>query len=160
MGLKTGGPVSVHISHCTHVKSHLTLRKRVGPCGRWWLMTVHQYTREGNLLKPTKMCSLENGLWLLRYAFLLQFVCLCVCLFVCVCVCEQNSSRTNAPIWMRFSLNICLLHWLGPYWNWWPLVKGQGHSGAISILHNSLLTSLLCISPIKMIFGMPFRYAL
>ena len=31
-------------------------------------MTVHQYMREGNLLKPTKMCSLENGLWLLRYA--------------------------------------------------------------------------------------------
>ena len=67
MGLKTGGTVSVHTSHCTHVKSHLTLRKRVGPCGRWWWMTVHQYT-EGNSLKPTKMCSLENGLWLLRYA--------------------------------------------------------------------------------------------
>ena len=30
-------------------------------------MTKHQRTREGNLLKPTKMCSLENGLWLLRY---------------------------------------------------------------------------------------------
>ena len=63
--------------------------------------------------------------------FLLQFVCLSVCVwvcvFVCVCVCEQNSSRTKAPIWMRFSLNSCLLHWLGPYWNWWPWVKGQGH---------------------------------
>ena len=31
MGLKTGGPVSVHISHCTHVKSHLTLRKKSRP---------------------------------------------------------------------------------------------------------------------------------
>ena len=29
MGLKTGGPVSVNTLHCTHVKSHLTLRKRV-----------------------------------------------------------------------------------------------------------------------------------
>ena len=26
-------------------------------------------TREGNSLKPTKMCSLENELWLLRYAW-------------------------------------------------------------------------------------------
>ena len=31
-------------------------------------MTVHQHTRDGNLLKPPKMCSLENGLWLQRYA--------------------------------------------------------------------------------------------
>ena len=31
-------------------------------------MTVHQHTREGNSSKPTKMCSLENGLWLLMYA--------------------------------------------------------------------------------------------
>ena len=29
----------------------------VGPCGRWLWMTVHQHTREGNSLKPTKMCS-------------------------------------------------------------------------------------------------------
>ena len=48
---------------------------------------------------------------------------LSVCLCVCVCVCKQNSSRTNAPIWMRFSLNSCLLHWLGPYRNWWPWLK-------------------------------------
>ena len=41
-------------------------------------------------------------------------VCQCVCVCLCVCVCEQNSSRTNAPIWMRFSLNSCFLHWLGP----------------------------------------------
>ena len=45
-------------------------------------------------------------------------VCLSVCLSVCLCVrhsCEQNSSRTNAPIWMRFSLNGCLQHWLETY---------------------------------------------
>ena len=29
---------------------------------------MHQNMREGNSLKPTKMCSLKNGLWLLRYA--------------------------------------------------------------------------------------------
>ena len=51
--------------------------------------------------------------------FSLQFVCVCVflsvCLFVCVSSssCEQNSSRTDAPIWMLVSLNGCLLHWLG-----------------------------------------------
>ena len=67
--------------------------------------------------------------------FSLQFVCVSVCLSVCVCVCvcvqlfscEQNSSRTDAPIWTRFSLNGCLYHLLGPYWIWWPWVKGQGH---------------------------------
>ena len=45
--------------------------------------------------------------------FSLQLVCLsvcvcgCVCVCVCVCLmfsCEQNSSRTNVPIWTRFSL--------------------------------------------------------
>ena len=41
-----------------------------------------------------------------------------LCLSVCMCVwisCEQNSSRTDAPIWTRFSLNGCLPHWLKPY---------------------------------------------
>ena len=51
MGLKTGGPMYVHTLHCTHVKSHL---KRVGTCGRGWWMTIHQHTREGNVLQPIK----------------------------------------------------------------------------------------------------------
>ena len=68
-------------------------------------------------------------------------------------------------IWTRFSLIGCLLHWLEPYWNGWPWVKGQGHSDVISIfLHDSLLTSLLTISallcPIKMKFSLSLRYAL
>ena len=67
--------------------------------------------------------------------YIFTSVCLCVC--VCVCMssysCEQNSSRTSAPIWTQFSLNGCFLQWLGPYWNWWPWVKGQGHSESISI---------------------------
>ena len=62
----------------------------------------------------------------------LYFHCiLSVCVSVCLCVrisCEQNSSRTDEPIWTQFSLNGCLQHWLRPYWNWWPWVKGQGHS--------------------------------
>ena len=64
-------------------------------------------------------------------------VCLCVCLSFCLCVqisCEQNSSRTDEPIWTRFSLNSCLPQWLKPYWNWGPWVKGQGHSDVIPIL--------------------------
>ena len=93
--------------------------------------------------------------------FSLQFVCVSVC--VSDFACEQNSSRTDAPIWTQFSLNGCLPHWLKPYWNWWPWVEGQGHSDVIPIfLHNSLLTSLLCISAllylIKMKFGMSLRY--
>ena len=92
-------------------------------------------------------------------------VCVSVCLWVCLNACKQNSSWTDAPIWTRFSLNACLLHWLKPYWNWWPWVKGQDHSDAISFfLHNSLLTSFLCFSiilcSIEMKFSMPPRYAL
>ena len=45
--------------------------------------------------------------------FSLQFVCVCVCLCVRIS-CEQNSSRTDVPIWMRFSLNGCLPHWSNP----------------------------------------------
>ena len=43
-------------------------------------------------------------------------VCVCVCVSVClsVCVsgtsCEQNSSRTDEPIWTRFSLHGCFPH--------------------------------------------------
>ena len=59
--------------------------------------------------------------------FSLQFVCVSVCVCVRLFSCEQNSSQTIAPIWMRFSLNSCLLHGLRPYWNWWPWVEGQGH---------------------------------
>ena len=60
MGLKTGGHVSVHTLHFIQV------HEKVGPCGQWWWMTVHQHTREGNSSKPTKMCSLKNGLWLIK----------------------------------------------------------------------------------------------
>ena len=67
---------------------------------------------------------------------------LSVCVYMCVCLCEHKSSRTDAWIWTRFSLNGCLPYWLEPFWNWWPLVKSQGHSDAISFffLHNPLLT--------------------
>ena len=32
------------------------------------MMIDDLHTKEGNSLELTKMCSLENGLWLLRYA--------------------------------------------------------------------------------------------
>ena len=70
--------------------------------------------------------------------FSLQFVCVSVCMPDTAC--EQNSSRTNAPIWTRFSLNGCLAHWLKPYWNWWPWVKDQGHSGSKSIVFFIILS--------------------
>ena len=63
--------------------------------------------------------------------YIFTAVCLCVCLSRNSC--ERNSSRTDAPIWTRFSLNGCFYHWLGPYWIWWPWVKGQGHSDVIPI---------------------------
>ena len=66
---------------------------------------------------------------------------------------------------MRFSLNGCSPHWLEPYWNWWPWVKGQRHGDVNPIfLHNSLLNSLLCflalLCSMKMKFGMSLRYTL
>ena len=53
--------------------------------------------------------------------FSLQFV--CVSVSVSGSACEQDSSRTDEPIWTQFSLNGFLPHLLGPYWNWWPCVK-------------------------------------
>ena len=47
--------------------------------------------------------------------FLLEFVCVCLSVSSCVSVGEQNSSRTDEPIWTRFSLKGCLLRWLKPY---------------------------------------------
>ena len=95
------------------------------------------------------------------------WVCLCVCVSVCVSgsAYEQNSSRTDEPIWTLFSLNGCLRHWLKLYWMWCPWVKSQGHSDVMpTFLHNSLLTSLPYISAllclIKMKFGMSLRYPL
>ena len=46
--------------------------------------------------------------------FSVQFVCVSVSVCVSRSACEQNSSRTEAPIWTRFSLNGCLPHWLKP----------------------------------------------
>ena len=68
-------------------------------------------------------------------------VCVCVCVSVCECVnvclsgsaCEKNSSRTDGPIWTRFSLHGYLPHCLKPYWKLLPWVKGQGHSDVIPI---------------------------
>ena len=89
----------------------------------------------------------------------------CLSVSLCVCACEQNSSRIDEPIWTQFLLNGCLPPWIESYKNWWPWVKGQGHSDVIPIfLHNSLLTSLLCISShlcsIKIKFGTSLRYTL
>ena len=93
--------------------------------------------------------------------FSLQFVCVSVCPALLL---NKIPANWNAPIWMRFSVNGCLSHWLWSYWDWLPWVKGQGHSDSIFFLHNFLLTSLLYISAllclIKLKFGMPLRYAL
>ena len=59
---------------------------------------------------------------------------LSVCVSVCVSVYQwTNSNQTYSPIWMRFLLYCCLPYWLWSYWNWWPLVTGQGHHDVISI---------------------------
>ena len=99
------------------------------------------------LVKKERFMMMSMGLFLflhlheivegLYFHFSLS-VCLCVCLSVCLSVCpmfsyEQNSSRTDVPIWTQFSLNGCLLQSLKPYWNRWPWVKGQGHSDVIPI---------------------------
>ena len=90
-----------------------------------------------------------------------------VCVCVCVCLCvrhnffEQNSIQKDAPIWTRFSLNCCFLHWLKPYRIWWPCVKGKGHSDVIPIfLHNSLLNPLPCISALLCLIKIKFDMSL
>ena len=92
--------------------------------------------------------------------FSLQFVCLCVSVCVCDSPCEQNSSRTDASIYTRFSLNVCFTHWLEPNWNWWLWVTVAKNP---FFLHNSLSTSLMRISTllclIKIKYVMPLKYA-
>ena len=91
----------------------------------------------------------------------LYFHCsLSVCVCVCVSVSEQNSSRTGASIWTRFSLNICLFNWLKPFC-WKSRSQWRNIHFFIIIL---CLTSLLRISTllcsIGMKFGMSLKYAL
>ena len=80
--------------------------------------------------------------------------------------CEQNSSRTDEPIWTRFSLYM-VAYRTGLN----PIEIGDLRSKVKVtvtyyrfLLYNSLLTSLLCIScilcPIEMKFGLLLRYAL
>ena len=46
---------------------------------------------------------------------------LCVCLCVCPALLVNKISAERMHRFGRsFSLNGCLLHWLEPYWNWWP----------------------------------------
>ena len=70
--------------------------------------------------------------------FSLQFVCVSVCLCVCLSVCPTRLvNKIPAERMHRFArcflLNGCFPHWLGPYWIWWPWVKGQDHSDVIPI---------------------------
>ena len=75
-------------------------------------------------------------------------VCVCVCESVALCVCQWTNFQPNcAPIWTRFLLDGCLLHWLEPYWNWWLWLKVKMTVMQYRVfLPNSLLIFLLCIS--------------
>ena len=70
MRLKTGGPVYVHTSHCTHIKSHLIVRKLKNRPLWSVMMDDSAQTHKGRRLvkKPTKDVLYRNGVWLLRYA--------------------------------------------------------------------------------------------
>ena len=89
-----------------------------------------------SLFTPPRNHEIVEGLYFHCSLSVCVFVCVCVCVCVRHFACEQNSRRTDAPIWTRFSLNGCLLYWLEPYWNLWPWVKGQGHSD--SFLHTNV----------------------
>ena len=124
-------------------------------------ITSHTYCGDSDLLLYTRPYNCASASFVLQFSsyehwvfftpprnrggimFSLQFVCVSVCLVVCLCVwlyLWTNSSWTDAPIWTRYSLNRCLQHWFGPYWNWWNLVKGQGHSDSISIFFFIILS--------------------
>ena len=131
---------------------------------RWLLPLTIDHQALASLMNFRYYYYTSTNLW---RGYIFTAVCLCVCLCMCpMFSCKQNFSQMDVPIWKRFSLNCCLQHWLQPYWNWWPLVKGQGHGDVIPIyfLHSSLLTSLLSTSALlwsikmKLIFSL--RYAL
>ena len=87
---------------------------------------------------PKTVSYTSTKLW---RGYIFTAVCLCVCVSICVFVrlsFEQSSSQTDELIWMRFSLNGCFPNWLKPDWNWWPWVKGQGHSYVIPIFSSKI----------------------
>ena len=65
--------------------------------------------------------------WLSGFLHLHEIVSVCPALFK-----FQPNGCTNLDA-VFTKLNGCLPHWLGPYWYWWPWVKGQGHNDSISI---------------------------
>ena len=90
-------------------------------------------------------------------------VCVCVSVSVCLSVCEQKADWTAALILTSSSLYSCLLQSLKPYWNWWPWVKGQGHSDVISIFPAQFSVNFptLDFSPLmsdQMKFSVSLRY--
>ena len=100
------------------------------PRNRVW-HCFHRLRRPLHLIWFSHLHEIVDGLYI--HCSLYVYVCVWVCLSVWVSVSEQNSSRTDDPIWTRFSLNGCLLLWLRHNWNWWPWGEGQGHSDVISI---------------------------
>ena len=76
-----------------------------------------------------------------RSGYIFTSVYMCVCLSVCLSssACEQNSSRTNEPIWTWFSLNGLLTALARTLLQSTTLGQCQGHSDVISIF-----ASLFC----------------
>ena len=101
----------------------------------WWRISLDIHVLWGFYLMQTGRAS-PTPYWPFAVYFLhlhgimerLWLIFLAVCLCECLSVSQQNSSRTEAPIWTWFLLHGCVVHWLGPYWNWWHLVEGQSHS--------------------------------
>ena len=95
-----------------------------------WYLWVYYFTRYHHLcLFNYTITKSWRG-----YIFTPVCLCVCVCLSLCVSVCPDflwTKFRPNAQIWTLFLLNGCLQLWLEPYWNWWPWVKGPGHSDSI-----------------------------
>ena len=94
---------------CLLNDSWMTLRREDTPYSRLWgylLLHVRWATPFYRIFTPPQN---RGGV-----IFSLQFVCVSVCVCMSVYVsgtsCEQNSSRKDAPIWTRFSLNGCFPH--------------------------------------------------
>ena len=96
------------------IVEHSTSRLE-GLQGKWALlnMNVTLWSQWGVILFPLKI-----------YVCVCASVSVCVYIHVCPSVCEQNSqdARMSTP----FLQNGCLIHWLKPYWNWRPWIKGHG----------------------------------
>ena len=109
----------------------------------YWLMRRCPNQQEWSLVSIQFSSVISWVIFSLQFVYVCVSVCLSV---VCLSVSEQNCSRTAAPIWTRFSLDGCLLHWLEPFQNWWVMTFAWRSRSQWNYFHLSLAASTITLS--------------